>query len=64
MAMKIRRLGWSYAADRELAELAKTMDLDAIAKRSGRTPEAILRTARRIGATIKGRPKPKARQLP
>jgi hypothetical protein len=56
--------GRSYAAQRELIVMAKTMSLAAIAKRTGRSPESILRMAKRIGATIKGRPKPKARQLP
>jgi hypothetical protein len=32
----------------------------AIVRRTGRTPESIVKTALRIGAVIKGRPKPKA----
>jgi hypothetical protein len=44
----------SWAADRELIGLAKTMDLQEIAKRTGRKPDAILKTARRLGIKIKG----------
>jgi hypothetical protein len=44
----------SWAADRQLIELAKTMDLEAIAKKTGRKPEAILKTAKRLGISIKG----------
>lgn len=45
----------SWAPHRELIELAKTMDLEAITKKTGRKPEAILTTARRLGIKIKGR---------
>jgi hypothetical protein len=41
-------------ADRELIELAKTMDLAAIVRKTGRKPESILKTARRLSLTIKG----------
>jgi hypothetical protein len=44
-----------YASQRELIELAKTMDLDAIVKKTGRKPKAILESARRLGITIRGR---------
>jgi hypothetical protein len=44
----------SWASDRELIELAKTMDLVAIAKKTGRKPEAILKMAKRLGVSIKG----------
>jgi hypothetical protein len=33
----------SFAADRELADLAKTLSLAAIVKKTGRTPVAILK---------------------
>jgi ribosomal protein L32E len=33
-------------------ELAQTMDLEAIAKKTGRKPEAILKRARRLGIKI------------
>jgi ribosomal protein L32E len=42
----------SWASDRELIELAKTMDLEAIAKKIGRKPEAILKRAKRLGIKI------------
>jgi hypothetical protein len=52
----IGRAANSMLADRELITLAKTMTLDEIAGRTGRKPEAILRTARRLSASIKDRP--------
>jgi len=45
----------SSAADRELIALAKTKTLEAIARKTGRKPEAILKTARRLGVSIKKR---------
>jgi hypothetical protein len=45
----------SWAAERELIELAKTMDLEAIVKKTGRKPESIIKTAKRLGLSIKGR---------
>jgi hypothetical protein len=44
----------SRANERELIEMARTMDLKAIAKKMGRKPQAILKTARRLGISIKG----------
>ena len=44
----------SYASDRALIEMAKTMDLNAIAKKTGRVPAGILKTALRLGISIKG----------
>jgi hypothetical protein len=52
MAKRPRLSG--YAAQRELVAMAKTMDLDAIVKKTGRTPKAIIETARRLGIKIKG----------
>jgi hypothetical protein len=43
----------SWASDRRLIELAKTMDLEGIAKRTGHKPEAILKRAKRVGIKIK-----------
>ncbi len=43
------------AKQRELVELAKTLDLDAIVRRTGRTRKAILESARRLGISIGGR---------
>jgi ribosomal protein L11 len=44
-----------YASQRELIDLAKTMDLDAIVRKTGRTPQNILTSAKRLGLSIKGR---------
>jgi hypothetical protein len=54
--MAVRKLsrGRSYAFDRALIEMAKTMDLNAIAKKTGRVPASILRRALRLGISIKG----------
>jgi hypothetical protein len=55
MASKFPHHGRSMASDRALVEMAKTMDLDAIAKKTGRTPESILKTGMRLTVSIKGR---------
>jgi hypothetical protein len=55
MAPKSKNPGHSYAADRELVEVAKTLDLNTIVKKTGRTPESILRTAKRLAVSIEGR---------
>jgi hypothetical protein len=39
----------------QLIDLAKTMDLDAIVRKTGRTPQNILTSAKRLGMSIKGR---------
>jgi hypothetical protein len=44
-----------YASQRELIDLAKTMDLDAIVRKTGRTPQNIRTRATRLGRSIKGR---------
>jgi ribosomal protein L32E len=44
-----------WASERELNELAKTKTLEAIAKKTGRKPESILKTAKRLGIKIRGR---------
>jgi predicted RNA-binding protein with PUA-like domain len=54
MAIKKLTHHWSMASDRAFVEMAKTMDLNAIAKKTGRQPESILKTARRLGVLIKG----------
>jgi hypothetical protein len=43
----------SWASDRELIALAKTMGLEEIAKKTRRKPESILKTAKRLGIKIK-----------
>jgi mRNA-degrading endonuclease toxin of MazEF toxin-antitoxin module len=57
MAIKPKHGGGnSMAASRAMVEMAKTMDLAAIARRTGREPESILKTAKRLGISIKGKP--------
>jgi hypothetical protein len=53
--MAVRKLGRgrNYAFDRALIEMAKTMDLNKIAKKTGRTPAALLKRAMRLGISIK-----------
>jgi ribosomal protein L32E len=46
--------GQSFSSQRELIELARTMDLEAIAKKTGRKRRAILETAKRLGIKITG----------
>jgi hypothetical protein len=53
MATAPKNIGRSFASDRELIELAKTMDLETIVKRTGRKREAVLRTAKRLGVSLK-----------
>jgi hypothetical protein len=55
MASKFPHHGRSMASDRALVEMAKTTDLNAIAKKTGRAPASILKTAKRLGLSIKGR---------
>jgi hypothetical protein len=56
MAIKSKRPGGaSYAAQRELVKLAKKLDLAGIAKKTGSKPDLILKRARRLGLSIKGR---------
>jgi hypothetical protein len=47
------------AADRKLVAMAKTLDLAAIARRTGRKPDSILKTAKRLSVSIKGKPSKK-----
>jgi hypothetical protein len=51
--MKSNR-GPAMKADRELIALAKTMNLAAIVKKTGRKPESVLKTAKRLGLSIRG----------
>jgi hypothetical protein len=44
---------YSRAVDRELIALAKTLDLEAIVKRTGRKPEAVLKMAKRLGVSLR-----------
>jgi hypothetical protein len=57
MAIKKPNHGPSFASDRALIEMAKTDRFEAIVKQLGRTPESILKTAKRLGIAIKGKPK-------
>ena len=54
--MAVRKIsrGRDYAFDRALIVMAKTMDLNEIAKKTGRAPASILRRALRLGISIKG----------
>jgi hypothetical protein len=63
MVSKLPSRGRSFASDRALVEMAKTMDLNAIAKKTRRSPESVFKTAMRLGISIKGRPKPKVRGI-
>jgi hypothetical protein len=61
MAVKSKRPGGrSYAAQRELIELAKKLDLAGIVKKTGSKPDAIIKRARRLGLSIKGKAKTRA----
>jgi hypothetical protein len=55
MAIKKLNHHWSMASDRAFVVMAKTMDLNAIAKKTGRQPASVLETAKRLGVSIKGR---------
>lgn len=46
---------YSWAAERELIKMAKTMDMEAIVKKTGRSPEFIMKVAARLGIKLKGR---------
>jgi hypothetical protein len=43
--------------------MAKTMDLNAIAKKTGRVPASILKTALRLGISIKDNAPPRETRL-
>jgi hypothetical protein len=45
----------SFAAQRELIQMARKLDLAGIVKKNGSKSEAILKRARRLGLSIKGR---------
>jgi len=55
MAVKKLSCGGAYASDRTLIEMAKTVDLNAIAKKTGRVPAGILKMALRLGISLKVR---------
>jgi hypothetical protein len=60
-AVRKPKFNRTLAADRQLIEMAKTMDLNTIAERTGRTRLSILRAALRPCVSIKGQ-KAKGRQ--
>jgi hypothetical protein len=39
--------------------LAKTMDLETIVKRTGKKPKSVLKTAKRLGISLKSANRPK-----
>jgi hypothetical protein len=43
----------SMASQRELIELAKTLDMDSIVRKTGRTPSNILISAKKLGIKIR-----------
>lgn len=62
MATAPKRPGRSFSDERQLIELAKTIDLEAIAKKTGRNPKAIVKIAKRLGISLKSAERPKAKQ--
>jgi hypothetical protein len=59
MAAAPKRTGRSVASDREMITLAKTMDLETIVKRTGKKPKSVLKTAKRLGISLKSANRPK-----
>jgi hypothetical protein len=55
--MAPRRPGRSFSDERQLIELAKTIGLEAIAKKIGKTPKAVRKMAMRLGVSIQGKAK-------
>jgi hypothetical protein len=53
MASTPKRPGRSFSNERQLIELAKTMSLEAIVKKTGRNLKTILKMATRLGIKIK-----------
>jgi hypothetical protein len=48
-----KRGAWSMKDDRELIKLAKSHSLEAIAEKLQRSPALVLKTAARLGLSIK-----------
>jgi hypothetical protein len=55
MATAPKRTGRSFSDERRLIELAKRMDLEAIVKKTGWKPKAVLKMAKRLCLSIRGR---------
>jgi hypothetical protein len=52
------RSQWSFAEDRRLMQLAYSLkSLEAVSKRLGRKPESVAKSARRLGISLKIKPK-------
>jgi hypothetical protein len=52
----------SFADDRRLIKLARSLkSLEAVAKQLGRKPEAVAKSARRLGVSLKSASRPKAK---
>jgi hypothetical protein len=62
MATTSKQPGRSFSDARQLIELAKTMDLEAVVKRTGRKPEAVLKMAKRLGVSLKSANHTKAKR--
>lgn len=53
----------SFADDRRLIEFARSLKtLEAVAKRVGRKPEAVAKSARRLGVSLKSASRTKAKR--
>jgi hypothetical protein len=61
MAATPKGPGRSFSDERQLTELAKTMNLEAIAKKTGRKPETLLKMAKRLGVSLKSASRTKAK---
>jgi ribosomal protein L13E len=54
MARKLKQAGWSYAEDRRLLKLAKSLKSpEEIARRMNRSPAAVYKMAIRLGVPFK-----------
>jgi hypothetical protein len=52
----------SFAEDRRLIQLAGSLkSLEAVAKQLGRKPEAVAKSAKRLGVSLKSGARPKAK---
>jgi hypothetical protein len=56
----VRKLGWSFREQRQLIELARlSKSLDDAAETIGRSAEAIMKMAKRLGVSFKSKAKKK-----
>jgi hypothetical protein len=57
-----KRPGRSFSNERKPIDLAKTLDLESIVKKTGRKPKAILKMATRLGVSLGSADRPKAKR--